>query len=125
MPHEKCLTALGEALHGLKRYQEATAAFEDAVAQHAIVGRLNSADSMTRLGSVAMLDTAEQWVNEVQQTFGTRLEDNFRAEVDTILGKIAAKFGDVRRARRYFEQAIQIDPECHDAATELLACDRK
>jgi tetratricopeptide (TPR) repeat protein len=86
--------ARGEALCGLKRFEDGKAAFQQAAKAHPIIGRLNSADSMTRVGGEEYLDLAEQWVTKVTGDFGHMLNESLRAEVHTILSQISEKRGD-------------------------------
>jgi tetratricopeptide (TPR) repeat protein len=79
------MAARGEALCGLNRPVEGRAAFAQAVQAHPIVGRLNSADSIAEL-----LSMAEDLVTYITYSFGKQLQGNSRAEALTILGKIAA-----------------------------------
>jgi len=83
--------ARGEALCGLGRIEEAKAAFQEAASAHPIIGRLNSADSMSRVGGDDLCDLAEQWVTTVVGSYGNHLNDQLRAEVDAILSQVREK----------------------------------
>jgi tetratricopeptide (TPR) repeat protein len=83
------LAAKGEALCGLKRDTEGQAAFAEAVRAHPVIGRLNAADSMTRLGSPAYVQLAAEWVHTVLSSFGHMLDDGLRAEAHAIRREIA------------------------------------
>lgn len=113
------LSARGEALYGLGQPEEAIVAFREAVLAHPIIGRLNSADSMTRLGSDQLIALAEQWVEHVVNSFGSELKAQWWSEVDTIRGRIAAQRGDYATARVQFEAALRADPNCTDAKFQL------
>lgn len=113
------LSAKGEALCGLGRVDEGMTAFREAVQAHPIIGGLNSADSMARLGSNDFLVLAEQWVEDVLVSFGNQLDPPRRSEVCTIRGKIAAKRSDYAKARAQFERALEVDPQCAEAKLHL------
>jgi tetratricopeptide (TPR) repeat protein len=113
------LSARGEALYGIGRIEEATLAFREASLAHPIVGRLNSADSMARLGSSQLLVLAEQWVEHVVKSFARNLSPQLWSEVDTIRGRIAAYHGDYPTAKLYFESALRADPASSDAKLQL------
>ncbi len=116
-------SAKGEALCGLGRDAEGQAAFDDAMQAHPVVGRLNSADSMTRLGSDRFLRQAEELVAHVERASGHALDRHLRAESLTILGKVAAKRGDHAGARGYFEKVLREYADasngCADARLQL------
>jgi tetratricopeptide (TPR) repeat protein len=82
--------ARGEALCGLGRAAEGIAAFEEAARAHPIVGRLNSADSMSRLGTRALVPIAETWLNDVVTDYGRELNEDLQREVRQIRDQIAA-----------------------------------
>jgi tetratricopeptide (TPR) repeat protein len=113
------LSAQGEALYGLGQRERALATFRQAVVAHPIVGRLNSADSMVRLGRGELLAVAEQWVEEVAKAFERELTAEWLSEVHTIRGRIAVRRGDYATARALFETALRIYPECADAKLQL------
>lgn len=113
------MAARGEALCGLNRTDEGRAAFAQAVQAHSIVGRLNSADSMTRLDSTELLGMAEEWVVHVTCSFGKNLPGHFHSEALTILGKIAAARGDYAQASRQFGEVIKAYPAYEDAKLQL------
>ena len=113
------LSAKGEALYGLGRIDEATVAFREASLAHPITGRLNSADSMARLGSRQLLVIAEQWVEDVVKSFADRLRPQLWCEVETIRGRIAAHHGDYETAKLHFEGALRADPTSADAKVQL------
>lgn len=83
--------ARGEALCGLKRIDEGKAAFREAAEGHPIIGRLNSADSMTRVGGGELLDMAEEWVTTVVNDYGSQLNKDLQDEVDTIRREVLNK----------------------------------
>jgi len=83
------LAAKGEALCGLQRDMEGQAAFAEAVRAHPVIGRLNAADSMTRLGSAAYWRVADEWVSTVLSSFGHLLDHRLRTEATTIRREIA------------------------------------
>ena len=115
--------AKGEALCGLGRQAQGDAAFDRSVGAHPIVGRLNSADSMARLGTEAMLRRAEEFVDAVETSFGHQLNPGLRAEVLTVRGKVAAGRGDAAGARALFERVLSefsdAEAECADARVQL------
>ena len=82
------LAAKGEALCGLGRCNDGIDAFAEAVAAHPIVGRLNSADSMTRVYAKDLLPTASRLVDEVEDE---QLSAEQREEVRTIRRAIAER----------------------------------
>ena len=73
--------AKGEALCGLRRHQEGMVSFHHAVDANPITGRLNSAESMLRLGTPDLAKVAEAWVDKVVATFGGQLDASQRGEV--------------------------------------------
>jgi tetratricopeptide (TPR) repeat protein len=87
------LAAKGEALMGLNRQAEGQAAFDEAACADPIVGRLNAAEAMVRLGSPALLKQAESWVAMVLASHGHSLDSGLRAEVKEILKAIGTKRG--------------------------------
>lgn len=113
------LAAKGEALCGLGRTADGQAAFNEAASAHPVVGRLNSADSMTRLGAEGFWRQAEEWVGLVLASFGPQLDGQRRAEVSVILGKVAARRGDIGQARAQFEKALTEYPDFEDAKLQL------
>jgi tetratricopeptide (TPR) repeat protein len=82
------LAARGEALCGLQRDTEGMMAFKEAMRAHPVVGRLNAADAMTRLGSTAYLQLADEWVNTVLSTLGHLLDDRLYDEAHGIRREI-------------------------------------
>ena len=80
--------AEGEALAQLGRVEEARAAFEAASGHHPVVGRLNSADSMTRLDSDVFLIVAEREVKTVLLSYSEGLTPELRDECRTILERL-------------------------------------
>ncbi len=113
------LAAKGEALCGLGRTAEGKAAFNDAARAHPIVGRLNSADSMTRLETEEFWRQAEEWVDLVLASFGAQLDEQLRAEAVVITGKIAARRGNLDQARAQFEKALAEYPGFEAAKLQL------
>jgi len=101
------LAARGEALCGLQRLEDGQRAFEEAAQAHPIIGRLNSAEAMVRLGMPALVFIAEQWVNRVVSTCGSQLNDSLRAEVHRIREQIS-----------HHKNAVQ--PIVSDNAIELI-----
>lgn len=85
------LAAKGEALCGLNRETDGRTAFDQAALAHPIIGRLNSADSMTRLHSSVFLKQAEDWVAVVLASHGHQLNSSLRDEANAILRSIAAR----------------------------------
>jgi hypothetical protein len=94
-------------------------AFDLATAAHPVVGRLNSADSLSRLPSSHHWDAAEQRVAVVVTSFASQLNDDLRAEADTIRGKVAARRGDVSGARKIWEGVVARYPQHADARLQL------
>lgn len=117
------LAAKGEALYGLGRSKESQAAFEEAAQAHPVIGRLNAADSMTRLTSTDLLPLAEEWVTSVVDAYGSRLSSELRAEAYTTLGKIAARRGDRDRAHECFDRALLQHQDYEDAKLQLRLLD--
>jgi tetratricopeptide (TPR) repeat protein len=113
------LAAKGEALCGLNRDEEGTVAFEEAICAHPVVGRLNASDSMTRVESTKLLKLAEQWIDEVIQSYGSQFESSTQSEAATISGKIAARRGREARAREQFELALRLNSGNEEAKREL------
>ncbi|SRR6266478_1019445 len=113
------LAAKGEALCGMNRDKEGIVAFEEAVLAHPVVGRLNASDSMTRVESKELLQLAEQWVDEVIQSYGTQLEPKTQSEAASINGKIAVRQGREARAREQFELALRLNSGNEEAKREL------
>lgn len=113
------LAVRGEALCGLGQMREGKAAFLQAAQAHTIAGRLNSAEAMARLGGDELLAIADGWVELVAGTFGDQLTPQFRAEIETIKGKIAMRRGESSVARRHFEQALRIAPGDSEAKLQL------
>ena len=65
------------------------AMFEEAIRADPIVGRLNSADSILRLGILELLSLSEQWVNSVILLSSSNgLNESLRAEVESITSRI-------------------------------------
>jgi tetratricopeptide (TPR) repeat protein len=106
--------AKGEALYGLERPIEGKQMFEEAVRAHPITGRLNSADSMVRLGLPELVSLADDWVNTVATVFDGQLNDSQRAEVELIRHQIATKrsisqsSSDLEAAKSLADQAIKL-----------------
>ena len=113
------LAAKGEALYGLKMPEEGKAAFEEAVKAHPFIGRLNAADSITRLPYQDLLPLAEQWVISVQRAFGSIQDPQMRAEASTVLGKIESRRGNDDSARGHFNDALSLCPSYEDAKLQL------
>jgi tetratricopeptide (TPR) repeat protein len=90
------LAAKGEALCGLNREKEGNAAFAEAARAHPIIGRLNSADSMTRMNSAVFDKMAEDLVATVVGSHGHQLNTSLREEANTILSTISARRGHKR-----------------------------
>lgn len=88
------LAARGEAQYALGRQAESMQSYERAVAAHPIVGRLNSADAMSREPSGALLGIAEAWTREAVELGGAELPAELLTEVEVILRRVAT-----RRAR--------------------------
>jgi len=78
------LAARGECLWGLNRHAEARADFAAARQAHPVIGALNAADSMARLGFPELVDLAEDWVDKVVLDHGPILTVDLRREVKTI-----------------------------------------
>jgi tetratricopeptide (TPR) repeat protein len=113
------LATEGEALCGLNRDEEGIAAFEEAVRSHPVAGRLNAADSITRVESKENLKLAEKWVDEVIQSYGSQLEPRLQSEAATIRGKTAVRQGREARAREQFELALRLNSGNEEAKREL------
>jgi hypothetical protein len=96
-------------------------AFQEAVRAHPIVGRLNAADSMTRLDSDEHLSRSEQWLEDVENSFARQLTTQWKCEVLTIRGKIATRRRDYIAAREQYEGALRLDPGYQDARFQLQA----
>ncbi|MBS1876646.1 MAG: hypothetical protein JSU00_25755 [Acidobacteria bacterium] len=102
------LSAKGEALCSLSHPAEGLAAFAETVLAHPVAGRLNAADSMTGMGAEERVGRAEQWVEDVENSFGWQLSTQGKREVLTTRGKIAGKRRDYSAARRQFEVALLV-----------------
>jgi tetratricopeptide (TPR) repeat protein len=120
----RALAAKGEALCGLGRIEEGRAAFEQAVRYQAVVGALNSADSITRLASEDLLPWAETLVRSVLDEHAAELNHTYRAEALTILGKIELRRKRPNSARGWFDKAIREDPQWQDARQHLQSLDK-
>lgn len=118
-------SAKGEALCGLGQIAEGKKAFDNAVISHPVVGRLNSADSMTRLGGTQFLNLATEWIEVVVNSHTGMLNDDLYAEVWTIRGKIAARVGDYKKAKKYFEEALAVKPNYKDAELQIKLLSNK
>lgn len=113
------LAARGEALCGIGRIPEGKAVFEEAAKAHPVVGRLNAADSMTRLKSMEFLQLSEAWVDLVVSSYSDMLDDDLWAEIGTIRGKIAAQRGYYDKARENFKAVLVKHPKYEDAKLQL------
>jgi len=82
--------AKGEALCGLGRKAEGLQLFSDAAGAHPVVGHINSAESMARLGSDELNSLAEQWISNVETMYGGRINESQRAEIKAIRKQISA-----------------------------------
>ncbi|MGD0815312.1 MAG: hypothetical protein ABSA83_17075 [Verrucomicrobiota bacterium] len=85
------LAAKGEALCGLKEMAGGLKCFEEAARAHPIVGRLNSAESMLRIGTPELEITATIWVETVASDFDGQLDAERRAEVVALRKQIEAR----------------------------------
>jgi tetratricopeptide (TPR) repeat protein len=117
------LSAKGEALCGLGRVDEGRQAFDQAAEFHPVVGRLNSADSMTRLDDPEFWDLAEKQAQSVITSYQHMLDKDLRAEAQTVLGKVAARRGDMPKAREHFEAALRNHPDFTDARLQIRILD--
>ncbi len=91
------LAAKGEALCGLGREAEGKMAFAEAMQAHPIIGRLNAADSMARLGTPAFLQRAEELIEIVLSSFGNALPEKLFGEATSIRRIIVARRQNVER----------------------------
>jgi tetratricopeptide (TPR) repeat protein len=83
--------ARGEALYGLERPIEGKEMFEEAVRAHPVTGRLNSAESMIRIGASDLIVVAGQWIEKVVSLFGDQLNEMQRLEVESLRHQFVAK----------------------------------
>ena len=88
------LAAKGEALCGLKQLREGLAMFHEAVLAHPITGRLNSAESMLRIGDPGLLDLAAQWIELAASELGGQGDALQNKEIDGLRKRLV----DARRA---------------------------
>jgi tetratricopeptide (TPR) repeat protein len=109
------LSAKGEALAALGRVEEGKLAFEQAAQSHPVVGRLNAADSMSRLDAREFWDLAEQRVKTVMASFSHLLTDDLRTEADKVMGKVALRRGEFDKARTAFTAALARHPNDQEA----------
>jgi prepilin peptidase CpaA len=120
------LAAKGEALCGLGQMDEGRVAFDQAVQTHPIIGRLNVADSMTRVSTANLLDDAASLLLDVEHLLmkdacqsNKPRANNHMAELYTIRGKICVRRGQLSEAKKLFEQALQIDGSYEDARLQI------
>ena len=85
--------------------EKALRMFEASVAAEPIVGRLLSADSMTRCRSLGLLEVAEQWVDALIVSHGGELDGRMRTEVDDLKRRIRARHRLL--FRRVLEQSLR------------------
>jgi len=119
--------ARGEALCALDHVELGERAFAQAVAAHPITGRLNAADSMTRVTSKDMLDTAAQLLSEVEEIWKQEAAQSSSGpgsnrqtpELYTIRGKIFARRGQTAQAKEWFDKALKVDSSYEDAKLQL------
>lgn len=113
------LAVRGEALCGIGREKEGLVAFKESVLADPVVGRLNSADAMTRVGSAGLLNLALQWTGEAERVLSQRMNIHYFCEICAIRGKVAMRRGDFDAAREQFERALSEHPGYDDIKLHL------
>jgi tetratricopeptide (TPR) repeat protein len=85
--------ARGEALWGLGNRKESMAAFKSSIQAHPISGRLDTAESLVRIGEPALLEEARQMLDTVETKYNASLTGHWKASLQATRQALAQKTG--------------------------------